>query len=368
MEDRIKAPSRKLYKLEAIRGFAAVYVVFYHLFASGIKIFNKDFSILFRFGQEAVILFFVLSGFVIYYSFEKSVNKTFSFFFKKRFLRIYIPVIIVFITNYILLSYYNRVFFEFDFKELIGNLLMFQDLEDKRPNVLVGPFLENIPLWSLSYEWYFYLVFFIVYKWFNFSSIRVYSFGILFTVLYVYYPAYIFRELMYFVIWWVGVDFAKLYLDNENIDFQKMKLSVISIFIICLILFFNILSNGAINQIFKSGGISEYPWIEFRHFLFTFLVIICAVLWNKLKWFGFDFIFRPFVFIAPISFGIYISHWFLVCNAKYFDFIDKEIIRLICYLLVCLVFSYLLEIVLFPRINKIFMNSKMFIFFVFSKK
>jgi peptidoglycan/LPS O-acetylase OafA/YrhL len=95
----------KLDKLEAVRGFAALYVVLHHMFDSGIYFFGINFSFLFRFGQEAVILFFILSGFVISYSFEKSINKSFSLFFTKRFMRIYLPLIIVCITHYLLQVY-----------------------------------------------------------------------------------------------------------------------------------------------------------------------------------------------------------------------------------------------------------------------
>lgn len=345
--------SQKLYKLEALRGFAAIYVVFYHLFASGLNIFGKDFSIFFRFGQEAVILFFVLSGFVIFFSFEKSKDKSLRLFFSKRFLRIYIPLIFVFITNYFLLSYYNKEFVSIDLNQLIGNLLMLQDLQDKKPNVLISPFLGNIPLWSLSYEWYFYFIFFFVFKKLRNTSLTVYLLSIFSAIFYVIYPFFTFRLLMYFAIWWTGVDFAKIYIGNSVISFENLKLTIISLLSICLILMFGIYYEGAINNIHKAGGISEHPWLELRHFIFTIVVVMTAVIWKKIKWFGFDFIFKPFVNIAPISFGIYISHWFLVCNDGYLDFIESSSIRLICAIVVCVLFSYLLEMKLFPRVKKI---------------
>ncbi|MBX9888383.1 MAG: acyltransferase [Flavobacteriaceae bacterium] len=342
----------KLYKLDAVRGFAAVYVVFHHLFASGIKVLNVDFSLLFRFGQEAVILFFVLSGFVIYYSYNNQNNISLSLFFKKRFLRIYVPVILVFVANYGLLCYNEGGFVDFSIKELIGNLFMLQDLIDKRPNVLVAPFLGNIPLWSLSYEWYFYFIFFFVHKKLNNSSITVYGIGIAAAVFYSFLPNFIFRELMYFSIWWVGVDFAKLYLRGEKINFLNVRSMLFAIFAICLVLFFTIINKGALGDVYKEGGIGEYPWIEFRHFLFTFLLIIIIVLWKKIKWFGFDFLVKPFMYVAPISFGIYISHWFLVYTATYFSFIENTNVRLIAYMLVCVLFSYLIEIRIFPMVKK----------------
>ncbi|PTS93173.1 acyltransferase, partial [Pedobacter sp. HMWF019] len=92
----------KLQKLESLRGFAAVYVILHHLFNAKCIVFNHDISFLFKFGQEAVMLFFILSGFVIHYSFQRSADRSFRTFLKKRFLRIYIPLIIVFIISYIL--------------------------------------------------------------------------------------------------------------------------------------------------------------------------------------------------------------------------------------------------------------------------
>ena len=71
----------KLWKLEAIRGLAALYVVVGH-------IYHDSFLIL-RFGQEAVIVFFLLSGFVIEYSHHHSRDKSFKGYFTKSVTRIY---------------------------------------------------------------------------------------------------------------------------------------------------------------------------------------------------------------------------------------------------------------------------------------
>ncbi|MEL1240118.1 acyltransferase family protein [Flavobacterium flavipallidum] len=342
----------KLYKLEALRGFAAIYVVFHHLFASGLHVFGKDFSILFRFGQEAVILFFILSGFVIYFSLEKSKDKSLMMFFSKRFLRIYIPLIFVFIANYLLFCFYNKSFIAIDINELLGNLLMLQDLKDKRPDVIVSPFLGNIPLWSLSYEWYFYFMFFFVFKKGTNSSLLVYFSAVIAAVLYVFYPSFIFRLIMYFAIWWTGVDFAKFYIGKKEISFNSFRIILIALLSISSILIFNVYYNGALNNINRAGGIGAHPWLELRHFVFTIVVVGGAIVWKKINWIGFDFIFKPFVYVAPISFGIYISHWFLLYNHNYLNFIENTSLRLISAIIVCIVFSYLLEIKLFPKVKK----------------
>lgn len=198
--------NKKFAKLEAVRGFAAIYVVFHHLFAKGLSIFGKDISFLFRFGQEAVILFFLLSGFVIHYAFSQSQDKSFITFFVKRFLRIYIPLVIIFITNF-LIFYFNGYRFTFhDVQLLVGNLLMLQDIPALKPNVVCGPFLGNSPLWSLSYEWWFYLIFFAFRHYLrNNASLYVYVIGTVSAVTYVFFPNFINRELMYLIIWSIAL-------------------------------------------------------------------------------------------------------------------------------------------------------------------
>ncbi len=353
---------KKLEKLEAIRGFAAIYVVFYHLFASGFVVFGINLSFLFRFGQEAVILFFLLSGFVIYYSFIRAKeHSNFKVFFWKRFLRIYIPLIIVFLANYLLICYYNHQFVKIDIPNLLGNLFMLQDNMGKKPNVICDPFLKNEPLWSLSYEWWFYFIFFLI---INLKSIKnkdvfVFTLSTISSISYLFFPNFINREIMYLSIWWSGLYLAKLYLSNTAINYSSIKLPLISLIIISFILSvkFVMVDKGLF---LKPGALSQHPILEFRHFIFTLILLLIIPIWIKLKWFGFNLIFGVFKHLAPISFVVYISHWFLIYNARYFKFIDNKNLRLACYFLVCLLFSYAVEKIIYPRLYKIFKKNLKF--------
>ena len=85
-----------------------------------------------------MILFFLMSGFVIEHSFELSRNKDFLTYFQKRFYRIYIPLTIVMMTQYLLLSFQNGQLINPRMKELAGNLLMLQDVVGTKPNVICG--------------------------------------------------------------------------------------------------------------------------------------------------------------------------------------------------------------------------------------
>ena len=307
---------------------------------------------LFKFGQEAVILFFVLSGFVIYYSYNVGKDKSFKTFFLKRFLRIYIPLFIVFATDAILKKAGGYEFTKNTLYDLVGNILMLQDVASLKPNVVCSPFLGNSPLWSLSYEWWFYLVFFFVYNKFkDKSSLIVYLIGTIATITYLIYPNFVNRELMYLVIWWAGADIAKLFLEDKPMSLLNVKTPLIFLTICTLLLAVNVKLQNANVTI----GVS--PFLELRHFAFSIVAIICAFLWNKLHWVGFKYTFGIFEFIAPISFGIYISHWFLIVDAHYLDaVVTNPIVRTLLYIVVCVAFAYLVEKIIYVKLNKYIMQ------------
>lgn len=352
---------QKLLKLEAIRGLASIYVVIYHLFLIGV--FITPYSVInnfFRFGQEAVILFFVLSGFVIKYSQEKTSDKSFKTYFEKRFLRIYIPLILVFIANFLLFSWQENYWQSINWGNLVGNIFMFQDVDGLKPNVLVSPFLGNSPLWSLSYEWWFYMIFFILFKLNNKVSTKlVYVLGILSAISYIFYPNFINRILMYLVIWWGGLEIADLYLKQEQISIYNLRAYLLVLLVLTLILGLNVYLNSieSISQFVQNIGL--HPVLEFRHFLFAIIAIVLAIMWHKLNWRLFNYTILPFHRLAPISYCLYISHWFLVIKATYLnDLISNTFLRVFIYLIVCLFFSYLVEKVVYTKVRNWFISYR----------
>lgn len=342
--------NNKLIKLEAIRGFAAFYVVLHHT-VHHFKIFNVNLSFLFRFGQEAVILFFVLSGFVIEYSYTNGKDKSFKTYFFKRFLRIYIPLLFVFLANFLILYISNNV--KFDWMVLLGNIFMLQDSIFLKPNVITSTFLDNAPLWSLSYEWWFYMLYFPLIVFFkNKSSSIVYIVGILSALSYIMFPNFFNRELMYFTIWWSGVEIARLYMQEETINVKNLKNIILVLFGINVILGFNVYISKTISTV------GVHPILELRHFGFALMAIFSALIWKKLKWVGFSSTLGIFSYLAPISYGIYISHYFLISNATYLNnIILNDSLRFVIYILICLGFSYLIERILYVKINRIFIKK-----------
>ena len=350
--------SQRLDKLEAVRGFAAMYVVFFHLLPQKIYLFGLNVGYLFRFGSEAVIVFFVLSGFVINYTYSKSNDKSFKIYFSRRFVRVYIPLLFIFLLAYLIKCLSVNGVANPEWKILIGNLFMLQDVISQKPNVIVPSYMANGVLWSLSYEWWFYMLFFFLATKFKGDNLNkaVYVFTIFAALSYLIYPFIVNRVIMYFAIWWVGVIFSDLYIQNKAINFKSIKPITIVLFIIISILSINMALNFSYTKVY-SYPLVAYPFIELRNFIFAIIVMFGAIIWKNLKWIGFDLLIGKFKYFAPFSYVIYISHHYLVIEASYLHFLNNVIIEHTLYILIMLTFSYLLEVIVYNRIKNLIIRK-----------
>lgn len=349
---KIVQKCNKLEKLEAMRGFSALYVLLFHMLPQKIFVFGLNFGLLFRFGSEAVILFFVLSGFVIKYSWEKSGDKSFKNYFLRRFLRIYIPLFFIFLLGYLLKCYSDGSLADPDWTTLIGNIFMLQDVISQKPNVIVAAYMGNSLLWSLSYEWWFYMLFFVLSKNVNSKKITIWvnCITIIAALSYLIYPFIINRLVMYFAIWWIGVQFATIYLRDGKFTFKAISSFAYVLLGIIAILGLNFYLNFSYTKVY-SYPLVAYPFVELRHFVFAFLLLFASIIWNKYNWFGFNKIFGIFKYLAPFSYVIYISHHYLVVEATYFRFINNTILEYTLYTILLFAFSYLIEVVIYPKIK-----------------
>jgi peptidoglycan/LPS O-acetylase OafA/YrhL len=141
--------------LELIRGLACLQVFVSHIFTvlmfhSRIKINPSywKFAAL-DWSYESVIVFFVLSGYVIALSQQRK-HRNFSSFMSARFERLG-PLYLVALT----ISFGLEAFLSPPpaYKQLLGHLIFIQG------SALTPLFNTNTPLWSLSFEFYFYLIF-----------------------------------------------------------------------------------------------------------------------------------------------------------------------------------------------------------------
>ncbi|SDE13994.1 Peptidoglycan/LPS O-acetylase OafA/YrhL, contains acyltransferase and SGNH-hydrolase domains [Mucilaginibacter pineti] len=344
----------KLHKLEAVRGLASIYVILHHLILNKafmyhkLRVFGVGLTSIFGFGQEAVIVFFILSGFVIKYSHDNTKDKSFKSYFLKRFTRIYIPLIFAFIFSYIVASLSIHGFAKIDFKNLLGNLLMLQDLPESKPNVICSPFLNNDPLWSLSYEWWFYMIYFVLDKYV--PVIYQNKFVIILTTLaavsYCIYPCFPNRIFLYFSIWWAGACLVKFYLSK---DYRTVIYPFLLLIANTIIMKFNMIYVQDYKHIPISSG--KHPELEFRHFISSVFISGGSVIWRKLKWVFFNIIIKPFQIFAPISYFMYISHNYIVVDPIYLNFITNGIVKMITSFAILFILSYLVELIIYPKIK-----------------
>lgn len=343
----------RLEKLESLRGFAALYVVFFHALPQKIYLFGLNVGSIFRFGPEAVIVFFVLSGFVIKYTYERSIDKSFKFYFIRRFIRLYIPLFFIFILGYLIKCYAEGAVANPEWSTLFGNLFMLQDVISQKPNVVSATYMGNGVLWSLSYEWWFYMLFYLLVTKINTSKINkwVNIISITAAASYIIYPFIVNRLAMYFSIWWIGVRFADIYLKKQKYSIKEIMTYAYVLFTIIVLLALNLYIHFSYTKLY-SYPLVAYPFIELRHFVFAVMVMFGSIIWQNLNWKGFNGIFGIFKYLAPCSYVIYISHHYLVIEATYLKFINNKIIEYSLYILIMIIFSYFLEVVVYNRIRK----------------
>lgn len=139
------------FNLEALRGFAAIAVVWHHVVfhqywldphynANGIFAYNPS-------GHLNVLVFFVLSGYVIgRVHLVPLARKDILPYIKKRFVRIY-PIYLISVIFALVVARNT-----YPVATIIGNLTLTQ-------NWLFPTIFENNPAWSLNFEILFYLLF-----------------------------------------------------------------------------------------------------------------------------------------------------------------------------------------------------------------
>lgn len=298
--------------LEGIRGLAALYVLIHHSrtaltqsYNSGLKLYPEQyewydklmvyFFSLFKFGHEAVIVFFVLSGFVIHL---KQTKPSYSYpnfnwknYFKKRLIRIYPPflasMILCVLRDYVLTLIdsveFAGIFDKYTINSLINNLLLIPGTE---------PWGYNYPSWSLKHEWVFYILYpFVLYlNHNNFKITILIILGLYISYLLGYSIPFIGEVAYTFVVWNFGVLIAHYY--NKQ-DFKYFK--YFPLFIIITVIYvptYALFNSYAIKDILF--GLIMAGFLSFLLITKNKLVLNSL---NKLTWLG------------AFSYSIYILHY-----------------------------------------------------------
>lgn len=312
----------KLSKLEMMRGLAALYVMFTHLVhSSSLGLGHRLGQLVvlpFHFGQEAVMLFFLISGFVIFFSTEKQ-QPDFATYLSRRWRRIY-PIFLLSLC----LSTIDVVMLKsqpFPWRDFWGNLFMLQDNRG-RPGDWFPAFGDNGSLWSLSYEWWFYILFYPIWRFvpIMWQQITVTSISFVGLIGYACYPNQPCIYLTYFIVWWTGVEFARQYVAEGRVTFQSQRTTIVilvgfvSLATVLLSLSAHHYYHWSLLVAETKGYLSfrEYPIIQMRQFAAGLMIAVGALAWGKVSWVGFDAIFGIFKHFAPISYGIYALHYIFI--------------------------------------------------------
>lgn len=124
MADNAKPSSTRFAYIDCVRGLAAVFVLMQHTleYAGFINVYGKGpYNWIANFGQAGVFAFFLVSGFVIPFSLERS--KSSKDFWIKRILRIYPLYLFMFAMTFLAFTYIEGRPFERPLLTILGQLV-----------------------------------------------------------------------------------------------------------------------------------------------------------------------------------------------------------------------------------------------------
>jgi peptidoglycan/LPS O-acetylase OafA/YrhL len=229
---------RKILSIEAIRGGAAIYVMLGHIvqfykpytFFPDYEFITKT---VFGYGHQAVLLFFIVLGFSITYSsrtMDFSDRKTMRDYLFKRFRRIYPLFFVALLISLVVLLITGG---DSDYKKIT---LSFFFLTDIAPGSIINPIPTNYPIWSLSYEIVYYLLFpFMLLLWGKMGRKPTFMIFLAVGVAaglagFAGWPNHIFNLLQYYWIWVAGAMLADAYVNNRKFKLGYSKGLIISSF------------------------------------------------------------------------------------------------------------------------------------------
>lgn len=307
--------SQRIKSLDSFRGIACLIVLFHHIFKLNKTMFIEIFSpstlsildFVSELNYEAVMFFFVLSGFSIGLSLKNKTSLSkpdLNEYFYRRLRRILPIYILALLVALVFGVFSNSLHLDvFSFKNLLGNIFFMQTLSYVTESWFI-PFGLNDPLWSISYEMFFYLIFpvvlFVNNKYFRSTNVLI-KYGLFYVVCLVaitfnkrvvFIPHFLF--LWGFLTWILGYITAVFYLKSKKYH----------LFFIILFLF------GITVQIFKDS-ISSYSIVSGSEGIIIGSLFYFAVLAiKKVNFSALDSVFNFFFYkIGKGSYAIYALHY-----------------------------------------------------------
>ncbi len=308
--------------LDAGRALAAFYVVAHHIINAWME--PAPAMLFMRFGQEAVLVFFLLSGFVIFAN-ERTRALSPRGYYLRRLRRIYPPLLLAMLVSTLVAWSQNELAL-FDARQFWATLFSLQDISRLKPGVIADPYMLNDPLWSLSYEVLFYLIFPpILMAWKRWPVMTEHAIGLGSCLLYLVYagmPGHFQLVGAYFIVWWSGAMAARAWQDGGR-NVLAMRRTYLWLLALCVV------AAAVVSEV-GYRGLGFYPFLQLRHFAVAALLLpllygpigrACARLLERAgpaaKWF------------AGISYGLYVLHYPLVIQWNFSATVPGLIVGLI---------------------------------------
>ena len=282
--------------LNFLRVIAAQLVLFghCHILLFGLRARNQPYI-----EYIAVMIFFIISGFLISFSLvRKNFKITFKEYFFARFCRIYsgyIPAIIfVALVDFISINFSTyKHYKDFSIKTFLGNIFMLQDF----PNCKVSTFGSAKPFWTLNIEWWLYMFFgwFVLrcicnkdFKKHIFVNLFVLSF---FSLL----PFY--NEFDLSVLWLLGTLVCFIVIYMRHVTLNTLFLKIVTVLSICYFAFY---------------AIKNHVAYDLKNYLLLFTSLLFLICLTERITVNVNAKTSRFMqFLADYSFTLYLTHYSL---------------------------------------------------------
>ncbi len=339
--------------LDIVRVIASFAVLFQHL-----SMYNNNvFPVFLNYGHLAVMGFFILSGYVIAFVADKR-ERAFNTFTKHRLARLYSVMVVAWILTVILDSsgalissdiYNGMVANDNIFVRSIAHLFFLQ-----QSWFVSIQFFSNEPLWSLAYEFWYYILFGVIflYK----GKFKIWLIAIVVLIMG---PVI----LIYSLIWFTGVYLYKLH-QNNNTQMNQKLATVVFLVTIPLVISYPYWNSFILPA--EAPSIGKLSVLTYLNDMFFAIILALNIFSFRYTAFSFSLISPVIRFFSGISFSLYVFHFPLILFFKailtrYFNLTDQTLFIIITILIVNTV--YLLSFIserkkkpyynLFDRIEKV---------------
>lgn len=330
--------------IDASRGIAAIIVLVHHFmtfYVDDIKSVTsttvvKILSFISDLNTEAVLFFFIISGFCIGLSQKGKlpISKEEIFIYtKKRLIRILPIYFLVLFITFLVGVFTNSIHHDsnYDFSNFIGNLFFLQTPEGVKH--WFTPYGHNGPLWSLSYEMFFY-AFFPIFSYFLVKT-SIKNINLIFILLSLitvisliinYFKLFTpwFSFLSLFIIWYYGYLLLISFVNQQKNHFHFIFIFCISV-VICLNKIH--IPSDTVYQAAKGLIIVSLLYgVILIHRINKIKIVL-----NKVE----KFIIFLFYQIGMGSYAIYAFHYIVLMMCAYFELTLIETIILLTISIIC---------------------------------